>query len=135
MCDLTSALHPQFTHTHTHTHSPYCTIPIHTCIHTYRTISIHTLIPCISYQQSKKYHYIISRHQDGSVAIQDGTKFNSPIELVQYHTKKVDGLLTTLKHPACRRPGQPPQGYRFISHEDMQIAMREAALLLGYKVC
>ena len=84
--------------------------------------------------QGKKYHYIISRHQDGSVAIQDGTKFDSPIELVQYHTRKVDGLLTTLKKASNRLPGQPPHGYRFISHEDMQKAMREAALLLGYQV-
>ncbi|KAL5486969.1 hypothetical protein EMCRGX_G019516 [Ephydatia muelleri] len=30
-------------------------------------------------------------------------------------------------------PRQPPQGYRFISHEEMQMAMREAALLLGYQ--
>ena len=78
---------------------------------------------------------MISRQQDGSVAIQDGTKFPSPIELVQYHTRKVDGLLTTLQVPCARRTGQPPQGYRFISHEDMQAAMREAALLLGYQVC
>ena len=111
-----------------------CTYTYHiqrtmTYFHTYTNSHMHHTT-----QQSKKYHYIVSRHQDGSVAIQDGTKFNSPIELVQYHTKKVDGLLTTLKRPACRRPGQPPQGYRFISHEDMQKAMREAALLLGYQV-
>ena len=48
--------------------------------------------------------------------------------------RKVDGLLTTLKQPCCRRPGQPPQGYRFISHEEMQKAMRVAALQLGYQV-
>ena len=84
--------------------------------------------------QGKKFHYIISRQQDGSVAIQDGAKFSSPIELVQYHTRKVDGLLTTLQSPCRRRPGQPPQGYRFISHEEMQKTMREAALLLGYQV-
>ncbi|CAI8045899.1 Tyrosine-protein kinase ZAP-70 [Geodia barretti] len=83
--------------------------------------------------QSKKFHYMISRQQDGSVAIQDGAKFPGPIELVQYHTRKVDGLLTTLQVPCARRAGQPPQGYRFISHEDMQAAMREAALLLGYQ--
>ena len=68
------------------------------------------------------------------MAIQDGAKFPSPIELVQYHTRKVDGLLTTLQVPCARRAGQPPQGYRFITHEDMQAAMREAALLLGYQV-
>lgn len=83
--------------------------------------------------QNKKFHYIISRQQEGSVAIQDGAKFPTPIELVQYHTHKVDGLLTTLKVPCSRRAGQPPQGYRFISHEEMQGAMREAALLLGYQ--
>lgn len=86
------------------------------------------------FPQNKKFHYIISRQQDGSVAIQDGTKFPSPTELVQYHKRKVDGLLTTLQQPCPRRAGQPPQGYRFISHEEMQAAMREAALLLGYQV-
>ena len=84
--------------------------------------------------QGKKYHYIISRHQDGTVAIQDGAKFASPLELIQYYTRKVDGLLTTLTTPCCRRPGQPPSGYRFITHDEMQQAMREAALLLGYQV-
>lgn len=83
--------------------------------------------------QGKKYHYIISRHPDGTVAIQDGAKFASPLELIQYYTRKVDGLLTTLTTPCCRRPGQPPAGYRFITHEEMQQAMREAALLLGYQ--
>lgn len=68
------------------------------------------------------------------MAIQDGVKFPSPIEIVQYHTRKVDGLLTTLQLPCPRGAGQPPQGYRFISHEEMQGAMREAALLLGYQV-
>lgn len=84
--------------------------------------------------KGKKYHYIISRHPDGSVAIQDGTKFSSTVELIQYHTRKVDGLLTTLTTPCCRRPGQSPRGYRFVSHEEMQTAMREAALQLGYQV-
>ena len=68
------------------------------------------------------------------MAIQDGAKFASPLELIQYYTRKVDGLLTTLTTPCCRRPGQPPAGYRFITHEEMQQAMREAALLLGYQV-
>lgn len=68
------------------------------------------------------------------MAIQDGAKFASPLELIQYYTKKVDGLLTTLTSPCVRRPGQPPAGYRFITHEEMQLAMREAALLLGYQV-
>lgn len=80
------------------------------------------------------FHYLISRYPDGSIAIQDGTKFDNPIDLVQYHAKKVDGLLTVLVHPCCRRPGQAPKGYRFISHQEMQMAMREAALLLGYQV-
>ena len=69
------------------------------------------------------------------MAIQDGVKFSNPVELVQYHTQCVDGLLTTLKIPCCRIPGHPPQGYRFIGHDEMQAAMRQAALQLGYKVC
>ena len=84
--------------------------------------------------QNKKYHYLITRHPDGSLSIQDGTKFESPMELVQHHSRKVDGLFTTLKQPCARRHGQPPQGYRFISHDEMKQAMREGALLLGYQV-
>ena len=87
----------------------------------------------LSYQ-GNKFHYIISRHPDGCLAIQDGTRFENPIDLVHYHSKKVDGLLTTLRHPSCRKPGTPPMGYRFISHAEMQRAMTEAALLLGYQV-
>ena len=77
---------------------------------------------------------MISRHPEGTVAIQDGTKFSTVVELIQYHNRKVDGLLTTLKRPCFRAPGQPPQGYRFITLEEMQRAMREAALQLGYQV-
>ena len=84
--------------------------------------------------QTKRYHYLISRKPDGTVAIQDGTKFDSPVDLVRYHGQKIDGLLTTLVHPCRRPPGQPPQGYRFITHDEMQQAMREGALLLGYQV-
>ena len=84
--------------------------------------------------QGNKYHYLISRHPDGTVAIQDGTKFENPRELVLYHSQKVDGLLTTLRHPCCRKHGSPPKGYRFITHAEMQQAMREGALLLGYQV-
>ena len=84
--------------------------------------------------QTRRYHYLISRKPDGTVAIQDGTKFDSPVELVRYHGQKVDGLLTTLVHPCRRAPGQAPKGYRFITHEEMQQAMREGALLLGYQV-
>ncbi len=84
--------------------------------------------------QGNKFHYIISRHPDGTLAIQDGTKFENPLELVHYHSKKIDGLLTTLRHPCCRMHGAPPKGYRFISHAEMQQAMREGALLLGYQV-
>ena len=84
--------------------------------------------------QNRRYHYMISRHPDGTVAIQDGVKFDSPVDLVHYHSQKVDGLLTTLVHPCCRKAGQQPQGYRFITHDEMQQAMREGALLLGYQV-
>ncbi len=85
--------------------------------------------------QGISYHYIISRHLDGTVAIQDGTKFESPVELVRHHIKYVDGLLTMLKYPCSRNPSQPAQGYRFITNEEMQKTMKEVALLLGYQVC
>ena len=84
--------------------------------------------------EGRKYHYLMQRNQDGSVSIQDGAKFNGPIELVQYYSSHVDGLLTMLRQPCSRRHGEPPRGYRFISQEEMHKAMREAALLLGYQV-
>ena len=68
------------------------------------------------------------------MAIQDGSKFGSPVDLVKYHMRHVDGLLTTLKVPCKRLQGTPPQGYRFVTHEEMQTAMRQAALQLGYQV-
>ena len=39
-----------------------------------------------------------------------------------------------LTKPICRRPGVQPRGYRFISHADMQKAMKDAAIQLGYEV-
>jgi len=86
------------------------------------------------FNQKSSFHYIISRHLDGMVAIQDGAKFDSLSELIQYHTRHIGGLLTTLKVVCRRNPNQAPQGYRFISHDELQKTMREVALLLGYKV-
>ena len=61
--------------------------------------------------QDNEYHYIDSRQLDGTVAI---SKFNM---------RYVNGILTT-----------PPQGYRFVTHDEMQTAMRQAALQLGFQV-
>ena len=75
----------------------------------------------------------ISRRQD-KVAIEDGRRFDGPVELVSYHQQKADGLFVRLTKPICRRPGVQPRGYRFISHADMQKAMKDAAIQLGYEV-
>ena len=39
-----------------------------------------------------------------------------------------------LLKPCNRRPGVHPTGYRFISHDEMQKAMKDAAIQLGYEV-
>ena len=51
-----------------------------------------------------------------------------------YHQQKADGLFVRLSKPICRRPGVQPRGYRFISHAEMQKAMKDAAMQLGYEV-
>lgn len=68
------------------------------------------------------------------MAIEDGRKFDGPVELVKYHQQKADGLFVRLTKPIFRRPGVQPRGYRFISHADMQKAMKDAARQLGYEV-
>ena len=83
---------------------------------------------------TRAYHYRIARQGDGSLAIEDGNRFPGPVELVQYHTTKLDGLLTTLRSPCSRAYGVEPRGFRFVSAKEMKEATRQAALLLGYQV-
>ena len=82
----------------------------------------------------RAYHYRIARQGDGSLAIEDGNRFPGPVELVQYHTTKLDGLLTTLRTPCSRGYGVEPRGFRFVSAKEMKEATRQAAQLLGYQV-
>ena len=82
----------------------------------------------------RAYHYRIARQGDGSLAIEDGKRFPGPVELVQYHMTKLDGLLTTLRIPCSRALGVEPRGFRFVSAKEMKEATRKAALLLGYQV-
>ena len=83
--------------------------------------------------QGRCYHYRIARQGDGSLAIEDGQRFPGPVELVEYHSTKLDGLLATLRAPCSRAPGVEPRGFRFVSAKEMKEATREAALLLGYQ--
>ncbi|XP_038067749.1 tyrosine-protein kinase SYK-like isoform X4 [Patiria miniata] len=66
------------------------------------------------------YHYAIERQHDGGVAIKDGNKFAGPVELVQHHEKKLDGLLCLLERPCCLTDGQKPRAYGDLSHEEME---------------
>ena len=84
--------------------------------------------------QGRCYHYRIARQGDGSLAIEDGKKFHGPVELVRYHTTKLDGLLATLRTPCSRAPGVEPRGFRFVPAKEMKEATRQAARLLGYQV-
>ncbi|XP_022100262.1 tyrosine-protein kinase SYK-like [Acanthaster planci] len=66
------------------------------------------------------YHYAIERQHDGGVAIKDGNRFPGPVELVQHHERKLDGLLCLLQRPCCLPEGQKPRAYGDLSHEEME---------------
>lgn len=85
----------------------------------------------------RKFHYQITRHSDGRVAIEEGQRFEGPVELVAHHFSAQDGLLTKLRKPLCRERGKPPMGYRGVSHEEMEAARRQAVASLasmGFRV-
>ena len=84
--------------------------------------------------RGNKYHYHITRHGDSRVAIEDGQRFEGPVELVAHHFQSQDGLLTRLKKALHRSPGVPPRGYRGVSHEEMQAARMNAVANLGFPV-
>nr|XP_034955819.1 tyrosine-protein kinase SYK isoform X1 [Zootoca vivipara] len=61
----------------------------------------------------KVYHYTIEREMSGSYAITGGKSHRSPVELINYHSDEVDGLVCLLKKPCHRPPGVEPKTSQF----------------------
>nr|XP_061800320.1 tyrosine-protein kinase SYK-like [Nerophis lumbriciformis] len=49
------------------------------------------------------YHYTIERESNESYAIAGGKSHNSPLDVIDYHSQEMDGLVCRLKKP-CNRP-------------------------------
>ena len=84
-----------------------------------------------------KYHYQITRHSDGRVAIEEGQRFEGPVELVAHHFTAQDGLLTKLRRPLLRERNVEPMGYKGVTHAEMEAARRQAVASLasmGFRV-
>ncbi|XP_044302566.1 tyrosine-protein kinase SYK [Varanus komodoensis] len=62
---------------------------------------------------SKVYHYTIEREISGTYAITGGKSHRSPVELINYHSDEVDGLVCLLRKPYNRPPGVEPKTSQF----------------------
>ena len=74
--------------------------------------------------KGQMYHYQIGRHSDGRLSIEDGQRFDSPVDLVQHHMYYQDGLLCKLMTQCNRRAGVKIRGYKDVSYDEMQEALR-----------
>nr|XP_060618006.1 tyrosine-protein kinase SYK isoform X3 [Anolis sagrei ordinatus] len=61
----------------------------------------------------KVYHYTIEREINGSYAITGGKSHRNPVELINYHSDEVDGLVCLLKKSCNRPPGVEPKTSQF----------------------
>ncbi|XP_020653201.1 tyrosine-protein kinase SYK isoform X2 [Pogona vitticeps] len=59
------------------------------------------------------YHYTIEREISGTYAITGGRSHRSPVELINYHSDEVDGLVCLLRKPCSRPPGVEPKTSQF----------------------
>ncbi|KAJ7335628.1 hypothetical protein JRQ81_013569 [Phrynocephalus forsythii] len=59
------------------------------------------------------YHYTIEREISGTYAITGGRSHRSPVELINYHSDEVDGLVCLLRRPCNRPPGVEPKTSQF----------------------
>ena len=76
-------------------------------------------------------HYHIQQHQDGKYGIEDGPRFISPVELIDYHRANQGGLLTTLTKPCNRPDGVEPKVYTNVNYSDVEAATTAAMSQLG----
>ena len=68
-------------------------------------------------------HYHIQHHKDGKYGIEDGPRFATPVELIDYHRANQGGLLTTLTKPCNRPAGVEPQVYTNVNYSEVEAAM------------
>ncbi|KAM3848463.1 tyrosine-protein kinase SYK isoform 2-T2 [Vipera latastei] len=61
----------------------------------------------------KVYHYTIEREINGTYAITGGKSHRSPVELIDYHSDEIDGLMCLLRKPFNRPPGVEPKTSQF----------------------
>ncbi|KAH0628183.1 hypothetical protein JD844_009026 [Phrynosoma platyrhinos] len=61
----------------------------------------------------KVFHYTIEREISGSYAITGGKSHRSPVELINYHSDEIDGLVCLLRKPCNRPPGVEPKISQF----------------------
>jgi len=79
-------------------------------------------------------HYHAQRQSDGFVAIEDGPKFPGPVELVQYHSLQLDGLLCKLTKPCARKPGVSARSFAGIHQKHIKDAAEKALESMGMVV-
>nr|XP_056704144.1 tyrosine-protein kinase SYK [Euleptes europaea] len=82
----------------------------------------------------KVYHYTIEGEMNGSYAIAGGRSHRSPVELINYHSDEVDGLVCLLKKPCNRSPGVEPKTSPFEDLKDNLIKeyVKQTWNLQGY---
>jgi hypothetical protein len=76
-------------------------------------------------------HYHIQHHSDGKYGIEDGPRFGSPVELIDYHRGNQGGLLTTLTKPCNRPAGVEPKVYTNVNYSEVEAATSAAMNQLG----
>ena len=76
-------------------------------------------------------HYHIQHHPDGKYGIEDGPRFASPVELIDYHRGNQGGLLTTLTKPCNRPSGVEPKVYTNVNYSEVEAATNAAMTQLG----
>ncbi|KAF6025752.1 SYK [Bugula neritina] len=79
------------------------------------------------------HHYSLETQYDGKVMIENGKKFISPVELIEYHRTHRDGLLTYPTIPCNRGPTQSYVVFRGISSIDLEQKLIEKARELGIR--
>ncbi|XP_006822388.1 tyrosine-protein kinase SYK-like, partial [Saccoglossus kowalevskii] len=80
---------------------------------------------------SMVYHYSIDKQDDGTVAIEQGKRFNGPIDFVNHHQVHLDGLLSKLLRPCNLPQGMEPEMAEGMSRSALQADIHQAAHDMG----
>lgn len=73
-------------------------------------------------------HYHIKQHTDGKYGIEDGPRFITPVELIEYHRSNQGGLLMTLSSPCNRPHGVEPKVYTNVNQSEVTKAMGQLGI-------